>query len=186
MHPSGCWKQAQTHATRGFKPEKPKIKSKVRKVIENGSQEEVGMARKKTSEKSSTQYLSETSVVRLERLAERLGVAQGRVLDVLLSARTDEQLAGFAEAQQYAANPSLPVPVLLDGPVVASMSGAIASSVSSLLGSALPDLVLQVLAAQAERDSAAFAGMVEPVIERVVPRVLDRLIAEISKTEAPQ
>ena len=90
------------------------------------------MSSAKKGPRASSQYLTEQAAVRLERLAERLGVAQGRVLDALLSARSDEQLAAFIEAQEYRADPSRPVPVLLDGPVVASMAGAITQSVSSL------------------------------------------------------
>lgn len=144
------------------------------------------MARRISSGKSSTQYVTDASAVRLERLAERLGVAQGRVLDALLSARSDEQLAAFVEAQEYRADPTKPVPVLLDGAVVASMAGAIAQSVSSLLGAALPEISLQVLASHAERRPHAFSGMVEPIVDRVVPHVLDRLIAEIQRVEAPR
>lgn len=143
------------------------------------------MARKISSGKSSTQYVGEVAAVRLERLAARLGVAQGRVLDALLSARSDEQLAAFVEAQEYRVDPARPVPVLLDGPVVASMAGAITQSVSSLLGSALPDLAAQVLAALAERRPEAFAGVVSPVVDRLVPHVLDRLINEINRAELP-
>lgn len=136
------------------------------------------MVRKKAGAKSSTQYLEEAAVVRLERVAVRLGVAQGRVLDVLLSVRTDEEIAGFVEAQQFRSDPSRPVPVLLDGAVVASMAGAITQSVSSLLGSVLPDLVLAVLASQAERRPHMLDGTVEPILDRLVPMVMDRLIAE--------
>ncbi len=143
------------------------------------------MARKISSGKSSTQYVGEVAAVRLERLAERLGVAQGRVLDALLSARSDEQLAAFIEAQEYRADPSRPVPVLLDGPVVASMAGAITQSVSSLLGSALPELAAQVLATLAERRPDTFAGVVSPIVERLTPHVLDRLINEINRAELP-
>jgi hypothetical protein len=136
------------------------------------------MARKKTGAKASTQYLDEAAAVRLERLSARLGVAQGRVLDAILDARSDEQLAAFLEAREYLADPSRPLPVLLDGPVVASMAGAITQSVSSLLGSSLPDLVLQILASQAERRPELLAGTVEPMLNRLVPMVMDRLIAE--------
>ena len=144
------------------------------------------MARKTSSGKSSTQYVGDAAAVRLERLAERLGVAQGRVLDALLSARSDEQLAAFVEAREYLADPSRAVPVLLDGPVVASMAGAITQSVSSLLGSALPEMTLQVLASYAERRPDAFAGLVKPIIDRLVPHVLDRLIVETHRMEVPQ
>jgi hypothetical protein len=109
------------------------------------------MARKKAGAKSSTQYLEDAAVERLERVAIRLGVAQGRVLDALLSFRTDEEIAGFVEAQLFRIDPLRPIPVLLDGAVVASMAGAITQSVSSLLGSALPDVVLAVLASQPSR-----------------------------------
>ncbi|PZR37947.1 MAG: hypothetical protein DI524_14600 [Ectopseudomonas oleovorans] len=136
------------------------------------------MARKKAGAKTSTQYLDEVAAVRLERLSARLGVAQGRVLDTLMSQRTDEEIAGFLEAQRFSAEPSRPVPILLDGPVVASMAGAITQSVASLLGSALPDLVLQVLASQAERRPELLADTVEPMLNRLVPMVMDRLIAE--------
>ncbi len=136
------------------------------------------MAAQKKGPKASSQYLTGPSAQRLERLSARLGVAQGRVLDVLLSVRTDEEVAGFLEAQRFSAEPSRPVPVLLDGPVVASMAGAITQSVASLLGSALPDLVLQVLASQAERRPELLAGTVEPMLNRLVPMVMDRLIAE--------
>ncbi len=141
------------------------------------------MARKKAGAKSSTQYLDEIAAVRLERLSARLGVAQGRVLDALLSARSDEQLAGFLEAREYLADPSRPLPVLLDGPVVASMAGAITQSVSSLLGSALPEMALQVLASYAERRPELFQGLVDPIVDRIVPTVLDRLIAEAQRAE---
>lgn len=136
------------------------------------------MARKKAGAKTSTQYLDEFAAVRLERLSARLGVAQGRVLDALMSLRTDEEIAGFIQAQRFSAEPSRPAPVLLDGPVVASISGAIVQSVASLLGSALPDLVLQVLASQAERRPELLADTVEPMLNRLVPMVMDRLIAE--------
>ncbi|HBN8226406.1 TPA: hypothetical protein L3690_001853 [Pseudomonas aeruginosa] len=136
------------------------------------------MARKKAGAKTSTQYLDEVAAVRLERLSVRLGVAQGRVLNALMSQRTDEEIAGFMEAQRFSAEPTRPVPILLDGPVVASMAGAITQSVASLLGSALPDLVLQVLASQAERRPELLAGTVEPMLNRLVPMVMDRLIAE--------
>lgn len=136
------------------------------------------MAAQKKGPKASSQYLTGQSAQRLERLSARLGVAQGRVLDALLSVRTDEEIAGFLEAQRFSAEPSRPVPILLDGPVVASMAGAITQSVASLLGSALPDLVLQVLASQAERRPELLAGTVEPMLNRLVPMVLDRLIAE--------
>lgn len=143
------------------------------------------MARKTSSGKSSTQYVGDAAAVRLERLAERLGVAQGRVLDALLSARSDEQLAAFVEAQEYRADPARPVPVLLDGPVVASMAGAITQSVSSLLGSALPDMAAQVLASLAERRPEAFEAMVNPIVDRLVPQVLDRMINEVNRAELP-
>ncbi|HBO7934640.1 TPA: hypothetical protein L5C15_005777 [Pseudomonas aeruginosa] len=143
------------------------------------------MSSAKKGQKASSQYLTEQAAVRLERLAARLGVAQGRVLDALLSARSDEQLAAFVEAQEYRVDPARPVPVLLDGPVVASMAGAITQSVSSLLGSALPDLAAQVLATLAERRPEAFAGVVSPVVDRLVPHVLDRLINEINRAELP-
>lgn|GEM_PF-2972755 len=136
------------------------------------------MARKKAGVKTSTQYLDEVAAVRLERLSARLGVAQGRVLDALMSLRTDEEIAGFMAAQRFSAEPFRPVPVLLDGPVVASIAGAITQSVSSLLGSALPDLLLQVLASQAERRPELLAGTIEPMLNRLVPMVMDRLIAE--------
>lgn len=136
------------------------------------------MARKKAGAKTSTQYLDKVAAVRLERLSVRLGVAQGRVLDALMSQRTDEEIACFMEAQRFSAEPTRPVPILLDGPVVASMAGAITQSVASLLGSALPDLVLQVLASQAERRPELLAGTVEPMLNRLVPMVMDRLIAE--------
>ena len=141
------------------------------------------MARKKAGAKTSTQYLDEVAAVRLERLSARLGVAQGRVLDALMSLRTDEEIAGFMAAQRFSAEPSRPVPVLLDGPVVASMAGAITQSVSSLLGSALPDLLLQVLASQAERRPELLAGTIEPMLNRLVPMVMDRLIAEQTDME---
>ncbi|OKS33364.1 hypothetical protein [Pseudomonas aeruginosa] len=143
------------------------------------------MSSAKKGQKASSQYLTEQAAVRLVRLAARLGVAQGRVLDALLSARSDEQLAAFVEAQEYRVDPARPVPVLLDGPVVASMAGAITQSVSSLLGSALPDLAAQVLATLAERRPEAFAGVVSPVVDRLVPHVLDRLINEINRAELP-
>lgn len=136
------------------------------------------MARKKAGAKSSTQYLEDAAVERLERVALRLGVAQGRVLDALFSVRTDEEIAGFVEAQLFRIDPLRPIPVLLDGAVVASMAGAITQSVSSLLGSALPDVVLAVLASQAERRPHLLAGTVEPILDLLVPMVLDRLIAE--------
>lgn len=136
------------------------------------------MARKKAGAKTSTQYLNEVAAVRLERLSARLDVAQGRVLDALMSQRTDEEVAGFLKAQRFCAEPSRPLPVLLDGPVVASIAGAITQSVSSLLGSALPDLLLQVLASQAERRPELLAGTIEPMLNRLVPMVMDRLIAE--------
>ncbi|MGA4475303.1 hypothetical protein ACPA2M_20245 [Ectopseudomonas chengduensis] len=136
------------------------------------------MAAQKKGPKASSQYLTGLSAQRLERLSARLGVAQGRVLDALLSVRTDEEVAGFLEAQRFSVEPSRSVPVLLDGPVVASMAGAITQSVASLLGSALPDLVLQVLASQAERRPELLAGTVEPMLNRLVPMVMDRLIAE--------
>lgn len=144
------------------------------------------MSSAKKGPKASSQYLTERAAVRLERLAERLGVAQGRVLDALLTARSDEQLAAFVDAQEYLADSSRPVPVLLDGPVVASMAGAITQSVSSLLGSALPEMTLQVLASYAERRPDAFAGLVNPIIDRLVPHVLDRLIVETHRMEVPQ
>ncbi|WNF54223.1 hypothetical protein [Pseudomonas sp. SG20052] len=136
------------------------------------------MARKKAGAKSSTQYMEQAAAERLERVAVCLGITQGRVLDALLSVRTAEEIVGFVEAQQFRSNPSRAVPVLLDGAVVASMAGAITQSVSSLLGSALPDVVLAVLASQAERRPHLLAGTVEPILDRLVPMVLDRLIAE--------
>ncbi|WP_301154421.1 hypothetical protein [Metapseudomonas otitidis] len=141
------------------------------------------MAAQKKGTKASSQYLTSVSAQRLERLSVRLGVSQGRVLDALLSARSDEQLAGFLEAREYLADPSRPLPVLLDGPVVASMAGAITQSVSSLLGSALPEMALQVLASYAERRPELFQGLVDPIVDRIVPTVLDRLIAETQRAE---
>ena len=107
------------------------------------------MSTKKSAPKASTQYLEGSATERLERLAGRLGVSRGRVLETLLNARTDEEVAAFINAELFRRDSTRPVPVLLDGAVVASISGAIVQSVSSLLGSALPDLMLAVLASQA-------------------------------------
>jgi len=134
--------------------------------------------RKKPSKTVSQSITSQGRIDALARLAGRLGVAPSRVLDELLTRHTADELADIAQARAYVANSTLPAPVLLDGAVVASMAGAITDHVSSLLGSSLPDLVLAVLAHQAERRPDVLAGTVAPILERLVPQVLDRLIAE--------
>lgn len=137
------------------------------------------MAERKKSSKTVSQTITDPRRIdALARLAGRLEVAPSRVLDELLTRHTADDLAAIAEARAYAADPTRPAPILLDGAVVASMAGAITDHVSSLLGSALPDLVLAVLAHQAERRPELLAGTVEPILDRVVPLILDRLIAE--------
>ncbi len=134
--------------------------------------------RKKLSKTVSQSITDPRRIDALARLAARLQVAPSRVLDELLTRHTADELAAIAEARAYAADPTMPAPVLLDGAVVAAMSGSITSSVSTLLGSALPDLVLAVLAHQAERRPELLAGTVAPILDRLVPQILDRLIAE--------
>ena len=48
-----------------------------------------------------------------------------------------------------------------------------------------PKLAAQVLATLAERRPDAFAGVVSPIVERLTPHVLDRLINEINRVEVP-
>lgn len=134
--------------------------------------------RKKLSKTVSQSITDPRRIDALARLAARLQVAPSRVLDELLTRHTADELAAIAEARAYAADPTMPAPVLLDGAVVAAMAGSITSSVSTLLGSALPDLVLAVLAHQAERRPELLAGTVAPILDRLVPQILDRLIAE--------
>lgn len=137
------------------------------------------MAERKKPSKTVSQTITDPRRIdALARLAGRLQVAPSRVLDELLSRHTADELAAIAEARAYAANPTLPAPVLLDGAVVAAMAGNITNSVASLLGNALPDLVLAVLAHQAERRPELLAGTVEPILSCLVPQILDRLIAE--------
>lgn len=134
--------------------------------------------RKKPSKTVSQSITDPRRIDALARLAARLQVAPSRVLDELLTRHTADELAAIAEARAYAADPTMPTPVLLDGAVVAAMAGSITNSVSTLLGSALPDLVLAVLAHQAERRPELLAGTVAPILDRLVPQILDRLIAE--------
>ena len=137
------------------------------------------MAERKKPSKTVSQTITDPRRVdALGRLAGRLDVATARVLDELLTGHRAYELAGIAQARAYAADSTLPVPVLLDGAVVAAMAGAITNSVSTLLGNALPDLVLAVLAHQAERRPELLAGTVEPILNKLVPQILDRLIAE--------
>ena len=143
------------------------------------------MSTSKKGPKASSQYLTEQAAARLERLAGRLGVAQGRVLDAILELRSDAEIAGFVQAQRYAADPGKPLPVLLDGAVVAAVSGQITKSVSSLMGSLLPDLLLALLAHHAERRPELLASTAQPIVERIVPLVLDRLIAEQLRADLP-
>lgn len=134
--------------------------------------------RKKPSKTVSQSITDPRRIDALARLAARLQVAPSRVLDELLTRHTADELAAIAEARAYAADPTMPAPVLLDGAVVAAMAGSITNTVSTLLGSALPDLVLAVLAHQAERRPELLAGTVAPILDRLVPQILDRLIAE--------
>lgn len=143
------------------------------------------MSGSKKGPKASSQYLTEQAAARLERLAGRLGVAQGRVLDAILELRSDTEIAAFVQAQRYAADPGKPLPVLLDGAVVAAVSGQITKSVSSLMGSLLPDLLLALLAHHAERRPELLASTAQPIVERIVPLVLDRLIAEQLRADLP-
>ncbi len=139
----------------------------------------------KKGPKASSQYLTEQAAVRLERLAGRLGVAQGRVLDAILELRSDSEIEAFVRAQRYAVDSQQPVPVLLDGAVVAAVSGQITRSVSSLMGSLLPDLLLSLLSHYAERRPELLASTAQPIVEQIVPLVLDRLIAEQLRADLP-
>ncbi len=143
------------------------------------------MSGAKKGPKASSQYLTEQAAVRLERLAGRLGVAQGRVLDAILELRSDSEIEAFVMAQRYAVDPKQPVPVLLDGAVVAAVSGQITRSVSSLMGSLLPDLLLSLLSHYAERRPELLASTAQPIVEQIVPLVLDRLIAEQLRVDLP-
>lgn len=128
--------------------------------------------------KTSSQVITDPRRVdALERLAGRLGVAPSRVLDAILEQRSDTELAAFVQARRYAADPNQPVPILLDGPLVAAVSGQITKSVSSLMGSLLPDVLLAVLSHHAERRPGLLAATAQPLIEEIVPLVMDRLIA---------
>ena len=144
------------------------------------------MAEKKRSGKTTSQVITDQRRVdALERLAGRLGVAPSRVLDAILELRSDTEIAAFVQAQRYAADPGKPLPVLLDGAVVAAVSGQITKSVSSLMGSLLPDLLLALLAHHAERRPELLASTAHPIVEQIVPLVLDRLIDEQHKTDLP-
>lgn len=143
------------------------------------------MSGAKKGPKASSQYLTEQAAVRLERLAGRLGVAQGRVLDAILELRSDSEIEAFVRAQRYAVDPEQPAPVLLDGAVVAAVSGQITRSVSSLMGSLLPDLLLSLLSHYAERRPELLASTAQPIVEQIVPLVLDRLIAEQLRADLP-
>ena len=137
------------------------------------------MAERKKPSKTVSQTITDPRRVdALGRLAGRRDVATARGLGARLTPPTADELAAIAQARAYAADSTLPVPVLLDGAVVAAMAGAITNSVSTLLGNALPDLVLAVLAHQAERRPELLAGTVEPILNKLVPQILDRLIAE--------
>jgi len=142
------------------------------------------MAERKKPSKTVSQTITDPRRVdALARLAGRLDVAPSRVLDELLTRHTADELADVAAARSYATDRSRPAPVLLDGAVVAAMAGSITNSVSTLLGTALPDLVLAVLAHQAERRPELLAGTVEPILDRLIPKILDRLIAEQERIE---
>ncbi|SDU13888.1 hypothetical protein SAMN05216296_1995 [Pseudomonas pohangensis] len=97
-------------------------------------------------------------------------MAPGRVLDTLLELRAPEELAAFAQAQAWRRDANKPVPVLLDGAVVAAISGQLATSFSRLLGPLLID-VLQVAIPQ------AFESRPQ-ILQGVVNSVIDRMIAE--------
>lgn len=136
--------------------------------------------------KTSSQVITDPRRVdALERLAGRLGVAPSRVLDAVLEQRSDTEIAAFVQAQRFAADPTQPVPVLLDGAVVAAVSGQITKSVSFLMGSLLPDILLAVLAHHAERRPELLAATAQPLIEQIVPLVLDRLIAAQLEADLP-
>lgn len=144
------------------------------------------MTEKKKQGKTSSQVITDQRRVdALERLAGRIGVAPSRVLDAILELRSDTEIAGFVQAQRYAADPGKPLPVLLDGAVVAAVSGQITKSVSSLMGSLLPDLLLALLAHHAERRPELLASTAQPIVEQIVPLVLDRLIAEQLRADLP-
>ena len=144
------------------------------------------MAEKKRSGKTTSQVITDQRRVdALERLAGRLGVAPSRVLDAILELRSDSEIEAFVRAQRYAVDPKQPVPVLLDGAVVAAVSGQITKSVSSLMGSLLPDLLLSLLSHYAERRPELLASTAQPIVEQIVPLVLDRLIDEQHKADLP-
>lgn len=144
------------------------------------------MTEKKKVGKTSSQVITDPRRVdAFKRLAGRLGVAPSRVLDSILKMHSDTEIAAFVQAQRYAADPGQPVPVLLDGAVVAAVSGQITKSVSTLLGSLLPDLLLAVLAHHAERRPELLASTAQPIIEQIVPLVLDRLIAAQLEVDLP-
>lgn len=144
------------------------------------------MAEPKKRGKTVSQVITDLRRVdAMERLAGRLGVAPSRVLDAILELRSDTEIAAFVQAQRYAADPGKPLPVLLDGAVVAAVSGQITKSVSSLMGSLLPDLLLALLAHHAERRPELLASTAQPIVEQIVPLVLDRLIDEQHKADLP-
>lgn len=127
-------------------------------------------APKKRGKTSSQVIVTDRRVADLDALAERLGVAPGRVLDTLLELRSVEELTAFAQARTWQQDANKPVPVLLDGAVVAAISGQLANSFSSLLGPLLID-VLQVAIPQALESRPQ-------ILQGVVNSVIDRMIAE--------
>lgn len=144
------------------------------------------MAEPKKRGKTVSQVITDLRRVdAMERLAGRLGVAPSRVLDAILELRSDSEIEAFVRAQRYAVDPKQPAPVLLDGAVVAAVSGQITKSVSSLMGSLLPDLLLSLLSHYAERRPELLASTAQPIVEQIVPLVLDRLIDEQHKADLP-
>ena len=144
------------------------------------------MAEPKKRGKTVSQVITDLRRVdAMERLAGRLGVAPSRVLDAILELRSDSEIEAFVRAQRYAVDPKQPVPVLLDGAVVAAVSGQITKSVCSLMGSLLPDLLLSLLAHHAERRPELLASTAQPIVEQIVPMVLDRLVKEQLEADLP-
>lgn len=144
------------------------------------------MAESKKRGKTVSQVITDLRRVdAMERLAGRLGVAPSRVLDAILELRSDSEIEAFVRAQRYAADPKQPAPVLLDGAVVAAVSGQITKSVSALMGSLLPDLLLSLLAHHAERRPELLASTAQPIVEQIVPMVLERLAKEQLEADLP-
>ena len=140
------------------------------------------MAEPKKRGKTVSQVITDLRRVdAMERLAGRLGVAPSRILEL----RSDSEIEAFVRAQRYAADPKQPAPVLLDGAVVAAVSGQITKSVSSLMGSLLPDLLLSLLAHHAERRPELLASTAQPIVEQIVPMVLERLAKEQLEADLP-